>query len=207
MYSNLTDKQIEILNFLKLQINKKGYPPSVREICSAVNLKSTSTVHSHLSKLEEKGYIRKDKTKPRAIEILDSNDDSLFSRKETIDIPLVGSVTAGAPILATENIEEFIPLPSSLIDANNTFMLKIKGDSMINAGILDGDYIIVNKQNTARNGEIVVVLTEDNESTVKRFFKEKNRIRLQPENPYMEPMYFNDVKILGTLKGVFRVIK
>ncbi|MCT4509277.1 MAG: transcriptional repressor LexA [Tepidibacter sp.] len=207
MYSDLTDKQIEILNFLKLQINKKGYPPSVREICSAVSLKSTSTVHSHLSKLEEKGYIRKDKTKPRAIEILDSNSDNLFSRKETIDIPLVGSVTAGTPILATENIEEFIPVPSSLIDANNTFMLRVKGDSMINAGILDGDYIIVNKQNTARNGEIVVVLTEDNESTVKRFFKEENRIRLQPENPYMEPMYFNDVKILGTLKGVFRVIK
>ncbi|CAH2213621.1 transcriptional repressor LexA [Tepidibacter aestuarii] len=207
MYSDLTSKQIEILNFLKLQINKKGYPPSVREICSAVNLKSTSTVHSHLNKLEEKGYIRKDKTKPRAIEILDSNDDSLFSRKETIDIPLVGSVTAGAPILATENIEEFVPLPSSLIDANNAFMLRVKGDSMINAGILDGDYIIVNKQNTARNGEIVVVLTEDNESTVKRFFKEENRIRLQPENPYMEPLYFNDVKILGTLKGVFRVVK
>lgn len=207
MYSDLTDKQIEILNFLKLQINKKGYPPSVREICSAVSLKSTSTVHSHLSKLEEKGYIRKDKTKPRAIEILDSNSYNLFSRKETIDIPLVGSVTAGTPILATENIEEFIPVPSSLIDANNAFMLRVKGDSMINAGILDGDYIIVNKQNTARNGEIVVVLTEDNESTVKSFFKEENRIRLQPENPYMEPMYFNDVKILGTLKGVFRVIK
>ncbi|MEJ8553300.1 transcriptional repressor LexA [Tepidibacter sp. Z1-5] len=207
MYSNLTDKQIEILNFLKLQINEKGYPPSVREICSAVNLKSTSTVHSHLNKLEEKGYIRKDKTKPRAIEILDSNYDDIFSRKKTIDIPLVGSVTAGSPILAVQNIEELIPLPSSLIDANNTFMLRVYGDSMINAGILDGDYIIVNKQNTARNGEIVVVLTEDNESTVKRFFKEENRIRLQPENPYMEPMYFNDVKILGTLKGVFRVVK
>ncbi|WFD12038.1 transcriptional repressor LexA [Tepidibacter hydrothermalis] len=207
MYSNLTDKQIEILNFLKLQINKKGYPPSVREICSAVNLKSTSTVHSHLSKLEEKGYIRKDKTKPRAIEILDSNEEDIFSRKKTIDIPLVGNVTAGSPILAIENIEELIPLPSSLIDANNTFMLRVQGDSMINAGILDGDYIIVNKQNTARNGEIVVVLTEDNESTVKRFFKEENRIRLQPENPYMEPMYFNNVKILGTLKGVFRVVK
>jgi len=207
MYSNLTDKQIEILNFLKLQINKQGYPPSVREICSAVNLKSTSTVHSHLNKLEEKGYIRKDKTKPRAIEILDSNDDDIFNRKKTIDIPLVGNVTAGSPILAIENIEELIPLPSSLIDANNTFMLRVQGESMINAGILDGDYIIVNKQNTARNGEIVVVLTEDNESTVKRFFKEENRIRLQPENPYMEPMYFNDVKILGTLKGVFRVVK
>lgn len=207
MYSNLTDKQIEILNFLKLQINKQGYPPSVREICSAVNLKSTSTVHSHLNKLEEKGYIRKDKTKPRAIEILDSNDNDIFNRKKTIDIPLVGNVTAGSPILAIENIEELIPLPSSLIDANNTFMLRVQGESMINAGILDGDYIIVNKQNTARNGEIVVVLTEDNESTVKRFFKEENRIRLQPENPYMEPMYFDNVKILGTLKGVFRVIK
>lgn len=207
MYSNLTDKQIEILNFLKLQINKQGYPPSVREICSAVNLKSTSTVHSHLNKLEVKGYIRKDKTKPRAIEILDSNENDIFNRKKTIDIPLVGNVTAGSPILAIENIEELIPLPSSLIDANNTFMLRVQGESMINAGILDGDYIIVNKQNTARNGEIVVVLTEDNESTVKRFFKEENRIRLQPENPYMEPMYFDNVKILGTLKGVFRVIK
>ncbi|SHJ78513.1 transcriptional repressor LexA [Tepidibacter formicigenes] len=207
MYSNLTEKQIEILNFIKLQINKKGYPPSVREICSAVNLKSTSTVHSHLNKLEEKGYIRKDPTKPRAIEILDFNNENFFSRKETIDVPLVGSVTAGSPILAMENIEDFIPLPSNLIEGGINFMLKVKGDSMISAGILDGDYIIVSKKSVARNGEIVVVLTDDNESTVKRFFKEKDKIRLQPENPYMEPIYLDDVKILGTVKGVFRVIK
>jgi repressor LexA len=207
VYSNLTEKQIEILNFIKLQINKKGYPPSVREICSAVNLKSTSTVHSHLNKLEEKGYIRKDPTKPRAIEILDFNNENFFSRKETIDVPLVGSVTAGSPILAMENIEDFIPLPSNLIEGGINFMLKVKGDSMISAGILDGDYIIVSKKSVARNGEIVVVLTDDNESTVKRFFKEKDKIRLQPENPYMEPIYLDDVKILGTVKGVFRVIK
>lgn len=207
MYSNLTEKQIEILNFLKEELNRKGYPPSVREICSAVDLKSTSTVHSHLNKLEEKGYIRKDPTKPRAIEILDFNNENFFGRKEIINIPLVGSVTAGSPILAVENIEDFIPLPSSLIEVNNTFMLKVKGESMIDAGILDGDYIIVNQQSVARNGEIVVALIEDNEATVKRFFKEKNQIRLQPENQHMDPIYVDDAKILGIVKGVFRVIK
>ncbi|SHG95041.1 transcriptional repressor LexA [Tepidibacter thalassicus] len=207
MYSNLTEKQIEILNFIKLQINKKGYPPSVREICSAVNLKSTSTVHSHLNKLEKKGYIRKDPTKPRAIEILDFNNENFFSKKETIDIPLVGSVTAGDPILAIENIEDIIPLPANFIEGNNNFMLKVKGDSMINAGILDGDYIIVNKKSVAENGEIIVALTEDNETTVKRFFKEKDKVRLQPENPYMKSIYLDNVKILGVVKGVFRIIK
>lgn len=207
MYSNLTEKQIEILNFLKEELNRKGYPPSVREICSAVDLKSTSTVHSHLNKLEEKGYIRKDPTKPRAIEILDSNNENFFGRKEIINIPLVGSVTAGAPILAVENIEDFIPLPASLIEVNNTFMLKVKGESMIEAGILDGDYIIVNQQSVARNGEIVVALIEDNEATVKRFFKEKSQIRLQPENQHMDPIYVDDARILGIVKGVFRVIK
>nr|WP_072723107.1 transcriptional repressor LexA [Tepidibacter thalassicus] len=207
VYSNLTEKQIEILNFIKLQINKKGYPPSVREICSAVNLKSTSTVHSHLNKLEKKGYIRKDPTKPRAIEILDFNNENFFSKKETIDIPLVGSVTAGDPILAIENIEDIIPLPANFIEGNNNFMLKVKGDSMINAGILDGDYIIVNKKSVAENGEIIVALTEDNETTVKRFFKEKDKVRLQPENPYMKSIYLDNVKILGVVKGVFRIIK
>ncbi len=207
MYLDLSEKQIEILNFIKGELNRKGYPPSVREICTAVNLKSTSTVHSHLNKLEERGYIRKDPTKPRAIEILDSNNENFFGKKEIINIPLVGSVTAGAPILAVENIEDFIPVPLSFVDGDNNFMLKIKGESMINAGILDGDYIIVRQQSIARNGEIVVALTEDNESTVKRFYKEKEKIRLQPENPYMEPMYFDDVKILGIVKGVLRVIR
>ena len=207
MYSDLNEKQMKILQFLKDELNRKGYPPSVREICSAIDLKSTSTAHTHLNQLEKKGYIRKDPTKPRAIEILDSNNDNFFGRKEIINVPLVGSVTAGSPILAVENIEDYIPLPSSLIDYSDAFILKVKGESMINAGIMDGDFIVVNQSPVARNGEIVVALLDDSEATVKRFFKEADRIRLQPENSFMDPIYVNEVTILGTVKGVFRVIK
>ncbi len=206
MYDDLNKSQIKILNYLKYQLQNKGYPPSVREICQAVNLKSTSTVHGHLAKLESKGYIRKDPTKPRAIEILhsDSNQD-LKIQKEIINVPIIGKVTAGEPILAVENIEDTFPLPIDFVETkgNEVFILRIKGESMIEAGIFDGDYIVVSQQNTAQNGEIVVALLEE-EATVKRFYKEKNRIRLQPENSAMEPIYARDVAILGKVVGVYR---
>lgn len=197
--NSLSQKQQEILDFIKHAIAVKGYPPSVREICSAVGLKSTSSVHDHLSKLEKKGYIRKDPTKPRAIEIL---DDSY--KKEIIAVPIVGSVAAGTPILAVENIEDKFPLPTSYFpNKNNLFMLQIQGDSMIGCGILDGDYIIVEQQSTATDGDIVVALVDDS-ATVKRFYKEKDYIRLQPENPIMEPIIVKDCKILGKAIGLFR---
>lgn len=211
MYLDLNDKQVQILNYIKGQLNEKGYPPSVREICVAVNLKSTSTVHSHLSKLEKKGYIRRDPTKPRAIEILDAANlnDTTGTKQEILQIPLVGQITAGQPILAVENIDEYIPLPANLVSGKENFLLKVKGESMINAGILDGDYIVVDKTPIAHNGDIVVVLIENESSTVKRFFKEKNLIRLQPENDFMEPILIdaNKVGIIGKVTGVFRVIK
>lgn len=207
MYSDLSDKQLAILNFIKSEIKSKGYPPSVREICNAVGLKSTSTVHSHLNKLETKGYIRKDPTKPRTIEVLDSNGDSSDVKKDVVSLPVVGNVTAGSPILAVENIEEFLPIPKSFLSGSNNFILKVKGESMINAGILDGDYIIVKQSSTAENGQMVVALIDGFESTVKTFYKEANRIRLQPENSFMEPIYADDIKILGIVKGVFRSLK
>ena len=204
MYEDLTQKQIEILLYIKNEIQLKGYPPAVREICKGVNLKSTSTVHSHLEKLENKGYIRKDPTKPRAIEILDRDDDFLFAQKKTIDVPIIGKVTAGAPILAVENIEDTFPIPIELVKGgNNIFMLKVQGESMIEAGILDGDLVLVKEQKDANNGDIVVALMQD-EATVKRFFKEKNQIRLQPENQLMSPIYVNDVTVLGKVIGLFR---
>lgn len=205
MYDNLSDKQLEILGFIKKELQTKGYPPSVREICDAVGLKSTSTVHGHLERLEKKGVIRRDATKPRAIEILDSYSD-IYSSKELIDIPLIGRVTAGQPILAVENIEDSFPLPIDFVDGQSSFMLTVKGESMINAGILDNDYVIVRQQPIAKNGDIVVALIDD-EATVKRFFKEKDYIRLQPENPNMEPIIVNDVIILGIVTGVLRKIK
>lgn len=203
MYKDISSRQLKILNFIKNQLQSKGYPPSVREICQAVGLKSTSTVHGHLKKLEENGYIRRDHTKPRAIEIIDHNP--YFSQKEIIELPIVGNVTAGQPILAVENIEDTFPLPLDFLDVDDqtSFILTIKGNSMINAGIFDGDYIIVKQQNTAENGDIVVALLGD-EATVKRFYKEKNHIRLQPENPDMEPIIAIDVIILGKVIGVFR---
>lgn len=211
MYLDLKDKQVQILNYIKAQLNSKGYPPSVREICVAVNLRSTSTVHSHLSKLEKRGYIRRDPTKPRAIEILDAANlnDATGIKQEILNIPLVGQITAGQPILAVENIEEYIPLPENLISGKENFLLRVKGESMINSGILDGDYIVIDKTPIAKNGDIVVALIENESSTVKRFFKEKDKIKLQPENDSMEPIIIdaNKVSIIGKVTGVFRVIK
>lgn len=205
MYEDLSDKQIRILNFIKNELQTKGYPPAVREICKAVNLKSTSTVHGHLSKLEKKGYIRKDPTKPRAIEILDKNDEGIFSRKEIVNVPIVGKVTAGQPILAVENIEDTFPVPVDLVENNSAFMLSVQGESMIEAGILDGDYVLVKQQNIAINGDIVVALLED-EATVKTFYKEKDHVRLQPQNKLMDPIITRDVKILGKVVGVYRTL-
>lgn len=210
MYLDLSDKQVLVLEFIKEQLMAKGYPPSVREICTAVNIKSTSTVHGYLNKLEKLGYIRRDPTKPRAIEVLDGNNNSNVSglNQEIINLPLVGQITAGEPILAQENIEEYIPLPSNLIKGSNNFVLKVKGDSMINAGILNNDYIIVDKKNTASNSQIVIALINGETSTVKRFYKENNFIRLQPENDFMEPIILeaNSVEIIGVVTGVFRTI-
>ncbi|MDD7793838.1 transcriptional repressor LexA [Clostridium sp. 'White wine YQ'] len=194
------DKQTEIYDFLKNYTENKGYPPSVREICDAVSLKSTSTVHGHLKRLEKKGLIRRDPTKPRALEILELNSP----KREMINIPLVGKVTAGVPILATENVEDSFPIPIDYIKHDRElFMLKVSGESMIEAGINDGDLAIIEQCQTALNGEIVVALI-DNEATIKRFYKEKGRIRLQPENSTMSPIIVNDCSILGKLVGLFR---
>lgn len=205
MYEDLSQKQIEILLYIKSEIQRQGYPPSVRDICKGVNLKSTSTVHSHLEKIEAKGYIRKDPTKPRAIEILDRNDNFLLISKKTVDVPIVGRVTAGEPILAVENIEDTYPVPLELVKDYDVFMLKIQGESMVDAGILSGDLVLVKEQKSAINGDIVVALLED-EATVKRFFKEKDRVRLQPENQFMSPIYTTNVSILGKVIGLFRRI-
>ena len=202
MYEDLSQKQIEILEFIKMEIQKKGYPPAVREICNGVSLKSTSTVHSHLEKLEHKGYIRKDPAKPRAIEVLDRFD---MPNKNVVNVPIIGKVTAGQPILAVENIEDTFPVPKDLVDENNVFMLRIQGESMIDAGIYDGDFVLIKQQSDAINGEIVVALLGDS-ATVKRFFKEKDYIRLQPENQSMSPIITKDVKILGKVIGLFRKI-
>lgn len=203
---DLSSKQLEILEFIKKELNAKGYPPSVREIGEAVKLKSTSTVHGHLERLEKKGFIRRDPTKPRAIEILDGSS-FLYSKKEMVELPVIGKVTAGQPILAQENIEDVFPVPVDFIGNDNTsFMLVVKGDSMINAGILSGDYVIVRQQSYANNGDIVVALIDD-EATVKRFFKEKNFFRLQPENQFYEPIIVNELSILGKVTGVLRKIR
>ncbi|MBX4261880.1 transcriptional repressor LexA [Clostridium estertheticum] len=194
------DKQSEIYNFIKDQVQLKGYPPSVREICVAVGLKSTSTVHGHLERLEKKGYIRRDPAKPRAIELL----KDAVTRKELIDIPIIGKITAGVPILAVENVEDTFTIPLNFTKTNNElFMLKVSGSSMIEAGILDGDLAIIEKVNSAKNGDIVVALI-DNEATIKRFFREKGHIRLQPENSSMSPIILDDCSILGILVGIYR---
>ena len=197
----ISPKQKEILEFIKDQILTRGFPPSVRDICEAVHLKSTSSVHSHLETLEKNGYIRRDPTKPRAIEILD--DTFNLTRREVTNVPLVGRVAAGEPILAQENIENYFPIPVEMLPNNNTFMLTVKGESMINAGILDGDYVLVEEQHTASNGDMVVALIEDG-ATVKTFYKEEGMIRLQPENDFMDPIIVRDVQILGKVIGVFR---
>lgn len=211
MYLDLSNKQVAILEFIKEQIALKGYPPSVREMCIAVGLKSTSTVHSHMNKLEKLGYIRRDPSKPRAIEVLDSNKHEVSNKglnHEIINLPLVGQITAGSPILAKQNIEEYIPLPANLIKGSDNFVLKVKGDSMINAGILNGDYVIVDKKNVAFNSQIVVALIHKEYATVKRFFREDDFIRLQPENEFMDPIILGtkDVELVGVVTGVFRVI-
>ncbi len=199
----LTAKQEEILNFMKSEILNKGYPPSVREICAAVNLKSTSSVHSHLSSLEEKGYIHRDPTKPRAIEIVD--DTFNLTRREMANVPIIGTVAAGQPLLAAENIEGYFPIPTEYLSNKSVFMLKVKGNSMINAGIFEGDTIIVEQQNTANDGDIVVALIDDS-ATVKTFYKEKGHIRLQPENDSMEPIIVDDCQILGKVMGLLRLM-
>lgn len=205
MEKELSKKQRDIFDYIVSEVQKKGYPPSVREICQAVGLKSTSTVHGHLEKLEKKGYIRRDPSLPRAIEILGRNDGPTPPvHKEMVNVPVVGRVTAGQPILAVENTEDTFPLPVDFIGKNESFILSIRGDSMIEAGILDGDYVIVEKRNTAMNGDIVVALIDEEEATVKRFYKEKGHIRLQPENSYMDPIIVPDARILGRVTGVIR---
>ncbi len=201
-YGKITNKQREILEYIKEEILKRGYPPAVREICEAVNLKSTSSVHSHLETLEKNGYIRRDPTKPRAIEIMD--DSFQMVRHEMASIPIVGQVAAGQPILAQENIEGYFPIPADIVPNAETFVLNVKGDSMINVGILNGDQIFVERCHTARNGDTVVALIEDS-ATVKTFYKENGHYRLQPENDTMEPIIVDQVEILGKVFGVFRL--
>lgn len=201
-YGKITEKQQEILDYMKTQIINRGFPPSVREICEAVNLKSTSSVHSHLESLEKNGYIRRDPSKPRAIEIVD--DCYNLTRRELVNVPMVGTVTAGQPILAVENIEGYFPIPMEYMPNHETFMLRVKGESMINAGIFDGDQILVQKQNTANNGDFVVALIDDS-VTVKTFYKENGYFRLQPKNDTLEPIIVNDVSILGKVIGLFRM--
>ena len=201
-YGKITAKQQEILEYIKNEILNRGFPPAVREICEAVHLKSTSSVHAHLESLEKNGYIRRDPTKPRAIEILDDNFN--LTRREVVNVPIVGTVAAGQPILAVENIENYFPIPAEYMPNEQSFLLKVKGESMINAGILDGDQVLVKKQSTARNGDIVVALIEDS-ATVKTFYKEDGYIRLQPENDTMDPIIVHgEVQILGKVFGVFR---
>ena len=200
-YGRISDKQKEILEYMKQEILNKGYPPTVRDICEAVKLKSTSSVHSHLETLEKNGYIRRDPTKPRAIEIIDENFN--LTRREIANVPMVGRVAAGEPILAVENIESYFPIPTEYMPNNESFMLKVKGESMINVGIFDGDNLLVEKQSSARNGDIVVALVDDS-ATVKTFYKEGDHIRLQPENDTMDPIIVDDCEIMGKVFGVFR---
>ena len=201
-YGRITKKQTEILEYIKSQILNKGYPPSVRDICTAVNLKSTSSVHAHLETLEKNGYIRRDPTKPRAIEIIDDNFN--LTRREVVNVPLIGQVAAGQPLLAVENITSYFPIPAEFIPKEEVFMLNVKGESMVNAGIYDGDQIIVKQQSTASNGEIVVALVDDS-ATVQRFYKENGHIRLQPENDFMEPIIVDSCEIIGKVIGLIRI--
>ena len=201
-YGRITAKQSEILEYIKSQIINKGYPPSVRDICEAVHLKSTSSVHAHLETLEKNGYIRRDPTKPRAIEIIDDNFN--LTRREVVNVPLIGQVAAGQPILAVENITNYFPIPAEFLNNSETFMLNVKGDSMINMGIYDGDMIIVRRQQTADNGEAIVALVDDS-ATVKRFYKEDGHYRLQPENDFMDTIIVDNVEIVGKVIGLIRL--
>jgi repressor LexA len=204
--SKISNRQLAILDFIKREVREKGYPPSVREIGESVGLASSSTVHGHLERLEKKGLIRRDPTKPRAIEILGMEDSaSAFSHTIT-RVPLIGRVTAGVPITASENIEDYFPLPNHFVKDDQVYMLSVMGESMIEVGIHDGDYVIVRQQSSANNGDIVVAMNEDDEATVKTFYKEKDHIRLQPENASMEPIRLNQVTILGKVIGLFRDI-
>ncbi len=218
----LKEREQRILDYMKDEIKAKGYPPTVREICAALNIKSTSTVHKDISNLEKLGYIKKDPSKPRALMIVDENssdsDDLDLSKNpfstgsdtlspaEVVNIPVVGRIAAGTPVLADQNIEDSFPVPARFVGSGTNFMLTVKGESMIEAGIMDGDYILVEQQNTARNGDIVVAMVDgfESEATVKTFYKESDHIRLQPENSAMSPIIVQDVKILGKVKGVFR---
>ena len=202
-YGKISSKQKEILEYIKQEILNKGYPPAVREICEAVNLKSTSSVHSHLETLEKNGYIRRDPTKPRAIEIID--DSFNLTRREVVNVPMVGSVAAGQPILAVENITSYFPIPAEFMPNAESFMLRVKGESMINAGIFDGDNVLVKRQSTASNGDIVVALVDDS-ATVKTFYKEDGYYRLQPENDTMDPIIVNECSILGKVFGIMRFL-
>jgi repressor LexA len=204
MSEELSKNQLRILSYIKEEINSKGYPPSVREICTAVGLSSTSTVHSHLTALEKKGFINKGNNKNRAIEVIDQ-ETAMYDlpKKEIVNIPLIGSIAAGLPILATQNAEDLFPIPVEWVGKHESFVLRVKGDSMINAGIFSGDYVVISCQNTARNGDIVAALI-DEEATLKRFYRERDHIRLQPENDNMEPILSKEVTILGLLKCVIR---
>ena len=199
----LGGKQKKVYQFIKTYTDEHGYPPSVREICVAVGLKSTSTVHGHINRLKSKGLLKRDPSKPRAIEILDEDNEA---RQKAMTVPIIGKVTAGQPILAYENVEEYIPLPASFVRDEHSFVLRVSGESMINAGIFDGDFVVVRQQNYADDGEIVVALIEE-EATVKRFFLEGKKVRLQPENPTMDPIIVDDVRILGKVTGLFRRVK
>ena len=202
-HGRISPKQQEILEYIKETVLKKGYPPAVREICEAVHLKSTSSVHSHLETLEKNGYIRRDPTKPRTIEIID--DEFNLARRELVSVPIVGTVAAGQPILAAENIEDYFPIPASMLPNAEVFMLRVKGDSMVNAGIFNGDCLIVRSQNTADNGDMVVALLDDS-STVKTYYREDGHYRLQPENDTMDPIIVDQVQVLGKVIGVFRLL-
>ncbi len=199
----ISKKQMEILEYIKSELLRIGYPPAVREICEAVNLRSTSSVHAHLESLEKNGYIRRDPTKPRAIEIID--DTFNLTRREMVNVPMVGQVAAGEPILAEQNITNYFPIPMEFMPNNDTFMLTVKGESMVNVGIYDGDYVLVEKRQTASNGEIVVALVDDS-ATVKTFYKENGYYRLQPENDDMDPIIVMNCEILGKVIGVFRFL-
>lgn len=197
----ISQKQLEILEYIKSEILRVGYPPAVREICDAVHLKSTSSVHSHLETLEKNGYIRRDPTKPRAIEIMD--DAFNLTRRELTSVPIIGQVAAGEPILAEQNIVDYFPIPTDMMPNNEAFLLKVKGESMINAGIMDGDLVLVEKKPTASNGDMVVAMIEDG-ATVKTFYKENGYFRLQPENDTMDPIIVPHCDVVGKVFGVFR---
>jgi repressor LexA len=201
----LTGRQAKILDYLIDTLRERGYPPSVREIGAAVGLSSSSTVHAHLAQLEAKGFIKRDPARSRAIELVDKG---LYARpsKEMLNVPLVGRVTAGTPVLASENIEDYFPIPTEFVGAGEFFMLRVRGDSMIQAGILDGDHVIVRKQDAAENGDIVVALVNGDEATVKRLYREKDHVRLQPENPHMDPIVAVDVRVLGKVVGLVRKV-